>query len=124
MNEIVNISLQTIGLGGSGDGGGNGTGGKECVMYIPIVEQTEETVTIKPNVLNRWGEVALLTIDFAEADPKKVAEYMVEFVSGETPTTLSLPAEVKFPYDVEIEPNMRYQLSVENNIGLIAGVEL
>lgn len=91
---------------------------------VPIVEQSGTEVTIEPNVLNRWGEVASLTLNFKEVKPNNVAEYMIEFVSGETPTTLSLPSDVKFPYDVEIEPNMRYQLSVMDNMGLIVGVEL
>lgn len=91
---------------------------------IPIVEQSDAVAEIEPNVLNRWGEVASLTLNFKEGKPNCVGEYMVEFVSGSTATTLSLPSDVKFPYEVEIEPNMRYQLSVINNVGLITCVEL
>ena len=46
---------------------------------------------------------------------------MFEFVSGATKTTLSLPSTVKG--DLEVEANMRYQVSIVNNIGLIVGVE-
>lgn len=93
-----------------------------ALKAIPVIEQSGTEVTIEPNVLNRWGVVESLTIDFAPSDSDKVAEYMVEFISGETAATLSLPAEVQFPLDVEIEPNTRYQLSVVDNLGLIAGV--
>ena len=36
----------------------------------------------------------------------------------------SLPASVRFPDEPLIDANMRYQLSVVNNVGLMAGVEL
>lgn len=91
---------------------------------LPIVEQTEAAVTIEPEVLNRWGEVASLTLDFAPSKDGYAGEYCVEFVSGATPTSLSLPAAVTFPDEVSIEANTRYQLSVVNNLGLIAGVAL
>lgn len=93
---------------------------------MPIVEhaETETTATIAPDVLHRWGEVASLTLDFAAARDGCAGEYCVEFVSGETPTVLSLPASVRFPDEPLIDANMRYQLSVVNNVGLMAGVEL
>lgn len=89
---------------------------------MPIVEQTEATATIQPDVLNKWGEVATLTIDLAEGAAGYAHEYCIEFVSGETATTLSLPETVKFPDEPTIEANMRYQISIVNNIALIAGV--
>lgn len=91
---------------------------------MTIMERTETTATILPEVLNRWGEVVSLTIDFAPARDGTAAEYCIEFTSGATPTTLSLPASVKFPDEPTIEANMRYQISVVNDLGLIAGVEL
>lgn len=88
-----------------------------------IVEQTETTASINPGVLNRWGVVANLSIDFTPPILKcYAAEYCIEFVSGETPTTLSLPSDVQFPDEPVIEANMRYQISVMNNIGLMVGV--
>lgn len=89
---------------------------------MPVVEQTEATVTIQPDVLNKWGEMASLTVDFAEGAAGYAHEYCMEFVSGATATTLSLPTAVKFPDEPTIEANMRYQISVVNNIALIAGV--
>lgn len=93
-------------------------------LGMPVVEQTEAEVTIQPDVLNLWGEVAVLTVDFAEGAAGYAHEYCMDFVSGEVPTNLSLPAGVKFPDEPTIEANMRYQISVVNNVGLIAGVEL
>jgi hypothetical protein len=49
---------------------------------------------------------------------------MFEFVSGATPTTIiGLPSNLKWQDDLDIEANMRYQVSIVNNIGLIVGVE-
>lgn len=89
---------------------------------MPIVVQTEAAVTIQPDVLNKWGEVASLTINFAAGSEGYAHEYCMEFVSGSTATTLSLPEAVKFPDEPTIEANMRYQISIVNNIALIAGV--
>lgn len=105
--------------------GGNGAVSASQLMKsygMPVVEQTETAVTIQPDVLNKWGEVASLTIDFAAGSEGYAHEYCIEFVSGSTATTLSLPAAVKFPDEPTIEANMRYQISVVNGIALIAGV--
>ena len=48
---------------------------------------------------------------------------MFEFISGSTPTVLTLPTSVKFPDDYEIEANKKYQISIVDNIGLIVGVD-
>ena len=89
----------------------------------PIVKQTESSVAIAPNVLNKWGIIESLTITLATPqDSQRVNEYMIEFVSGTTPTTLTLPTSVKFPSAYSIEANKTYQISIINNIGLIVGV--
>lgn len=109
--------------GDKGDKGDMGDPGADgAYLGMPVVSHTESTVTIEPDVLNRWGEVAELNIDFALKDDGFAHEYCVEFVSGATATKLSLPASVKFPVDPDIRPYMRYQLSVVNDIALIAGV--
>lgn len=93
-----------------------------CRQGMEVVTQTSASAVIEPGVLNVWGEMAELSIDFAPGKEGHAGEYCAEFVSGETPTVLSLPADVKFPEEPTIEANMRYQLSVVNNIALIAGV--
>lgn len=86
-----------------------------------IVEQTETTVEIQPNVLNVWGTVATLTITLAEADPTKYNEYMIQFESGDSPTTLTLPNTVEWLTDAAIEANTTYQISIVNNLGIMEG---
>ena len=91
----------------------------EDAIEQPIVQQTETTVEIAPNVLNLWGEVAELDITLAEADATKVNEYMFQFTSGETATTLTLPAEIKWVSAPNIQANKTYQVSIINNLGVI-----
>lgn len=86
-----------------------------------IINQTETTVEIEPNVLNVWGEVTSLTITFAEVDATKYNEFMIQFVSGSAATTLTLPSSVEWLTDADIEPNTTYQISIVNNLGIMEG---
>lgn len=86
-----------------------------------IINQTETTVTINPNVLNVWGEVEELEISFAEVDATKYNEFMIQFESGSAATTLTLPATVSWLTDVKIEANTTYQISIVNNLGIMEG---
>ena len=93
---------------------------------IPVINHgTNDTsgFIIDPNKFHKWGEVSSLEIFAIEASPDDVyTEYMFEFVSGATATTLSLPAVIKFENEVVIEPNKTYQVSIVNYIGVIIGV--
>lgn len=86
-----------------------------------IINQTETEVTIQPNVLNVWGTVTSLTITFAEVDATKYNEFMIQFVSGATPTTLTLPNTVSWLTEASIEANTTYQISIVNNLGIMEG---
>ena len=93
---------------------------------IPIVNHgtSDTTLTLPPNEFHIWGEVASLEITLGTPEEGVYNEYMFEFVSGATATTITgLPSSLKWPDDLEIEANMRYQVSIVNNIGLIVGVE-
>lgn len=81
------------------------------------------TISIDPNKLYVWGTVSSLTITLATpTDNTIVNEYMFEFTSGSTATTLSLPSTIQWQEEPQIEANMRYQVSIVNNMGLIVGV--
>lgn len=81
---------------------------------IPIVNATETTLSIEPGKMYAFGEVASLDISLTEpTNPDVVNEYMFSFISGETATQLSVPADVKgVP---AIEPNSIYQCSIVDN---------
>lgn len=86
-----------------------------------IINQTETTVTINPNVLNVWGEVEELEISFAEVDATKYNEFMIQFECGNAATTLTLPSSIEWLTDVDIEPVTTYQISIVNNLGIMEG---
>lgn len=87
---------------------------------IEVVSQTATTATIQPNVLNVWGEVASLNLSFADGEEGKVNEYLVQFISGATATTLVLPDIIQWMAAPNVQANKTYQLSVVNNLGIIA----
>lgn len=85
-----------------------------------IVEHTATQASILPNVLNIWGEVVELNITLAPpVNSSIVNEYMVQFVSGETATTLMLPSDIKWLSIPVMLPNKIYQLSIVNNLAVI-----
>ena len=86
-----------------------------------VIEQTETTVEIQPNVLNVWGEVEELEISFAEADPTQYNEYMIQFYSGAIATTLTLPSSVQWLFEPSINSYTTYQISIVNNLGIMEG---
>jgi hypothetical protein len=66
-------------------------------------------VTIKPNVLNVWGEMLYINIDLEQAeDDTIVNEYMIQFRSGDIETSLTLPENIQWIYDPLIKSNAVY----------------
>jgi hypothetical protein len=85
-----------------------------------VVDQSATTATIQPNVLNVWGDVATLDITLATpSDTSIVNEYMVQFTSGATATTLILPDTIQWLSEPTIKPNATYQISIINNLAVI-----
>ena len=82
---------------------------------------SDTTFTLTPNVLHKWGVVSSLNLSLPAANTESVDFFMVEFVSGSTATTLTLPESVKFNTEVDIEPNKTYQLSIVNNLAVMGG---
>ena len=92
---------------------------------IPVVEHgtSDTTFTLTPNTYHIWGEVASLTLTLGNVTSGYLSEYMFEFTSGSTATTLSLPSSVKWPATPLVQANKKYQVSIVNNIGLMVGVD-
>lgn len=89
---------------------------------VQIVNQTDTTKEIQPNVLNVWGEMASLNITLATpTDNTIVNEYMIQFTSGATATVLTLPNTLKWYQVPTIDVNKTYQISIQNGIGLVVG---
>ena len=94
------------------------------VVVKPIHNGTDNTtITILPNVFYIWDTVEQLDITLGDEIADIYNEFSFQFASGETATTLILPANIKWVNDVpEIEPNMTYQCSIVNKIAIICGV--
>lgn len=89
-----------------------------------VVTGSSGTVTqqLSPNTLYKFGECSSLTITLGAETSGIVNEYMFEFVSGSTATTLSVPETVKWSGGSAptIEANKTYQVSIVNNLAVYA----
>lgn len=84
-----------------------------------VKQMTATTASIAPNILHVWGEVAELNITLADGEEGVVDEYMVQFTSGATATTLTLPESIVWMSAPNIQANKIYQISIINNLGVI-----
>lgn len=99
-------------------------GAKGKNYQVEIIESTETTVELQPNKFYKFGEVTELNLTLAEiTDNTQLNEFMFEFASGETATTLTLPDTIKWAETPDVEANKIYQCSIVNNVGLIVGVD-
>lgn len=92
--------------------------------YSEVIHSADDTIlSIEPNVFHLWGEMSALGLSFTEGMEGMVNEYVFQFTSGATPTSLTLPDGIQWVNgEPNIEANKTYQVSVVNNIGLIVSV--
>lgn len=113
---------------GSGDitieGGGGSSGGEYAGNY-PIVYHGKNDVgkdsnpyELSPNTFHIWDEVTSLHLKAGEEIPNIANEYLFQFVSGMTPTTLGWTGSEKWAFNnkIVIESGFKYQVSVLNGI--------
>lgn len=83
---------------------------------------SDTTFALTPNVFHIWGTVSSLSLTLATpTDATIVNEYMFQFDSGSTATTLSLPATIDWAEScgtLAVEVNKTYQISIVNNVGI------
>lgn len=90
---------------------------------ISVVQTSTSTIEINSNTFYKFGEVASLNITLASITDNTIYnEYMFEFVSGSTATTLTLPSSIKWLETPKIDANKIYQCSIVDNIGIVVGV--
>ena len=90
---------------------------------ISVVQTSTSTIEINPNTFYKFGEVSSLNIILAAiTDTSVLNEYMFEFTSGSTATTLTLPNTIKWLETPTIESNKIYQCSIVDNVGVLLGV--
>lgn len=84
------------------------------------IDMIDNVAIIYPNKYYKWGEILTLNITLGTPVKDTINEYMFEFKSGEIPTTLTVPQEIKWIGNTTIEANKTYQISIVNGIGVIA----
>ena len=88
------------------------------------MQSTDTTVTLQPNTLYVFPEMATLAVTLAAPTNTAVAnEYHFFFTSGVTATTMTLPEDVVTAGQV-IEANKKYEVSILENIAYIQGVSI
>ena len=93
-------------------------------VRIPPVQDPLET-SLNPNVFYDFGErISVYIPELIEGDHGKRNEYMFSFISGETPTVLTMPSSVRWMNELVVEPNKKYEISIVDNIGLWCAVDL
>jgi hypothetical protein len=117
---VSGTNIKTINgtsLLGSGNivisGGGGSSSGSGA--YSEVNHGTSDTTfTLTPNTFHIWDEVSALTLTLGSETAGVANEYLFQFTSGNTATTLSLPSDLKWANDAAptIAENMIYQVSI------------
>lgn len=91
---------------------------------IPVVNQTSTTVTIQPNTYNLWNSpVTSLNISLGLiTETSYVNEFLFEFTAATGFTGLTLPSTVYYSGNTAVKEGGSYQVSILNNVAIIAGV--
>ena len=102
---------------GSGDitisGGGGSSSGSGA--YSEVNHGTSDTTfALTPNTFHVWEEVSALTLTLGSETAGVANEFLFQFTSGTTATTLTLPDDIKWANDSAptIGENMIYQVSI------------
>ena len=95
-----------------------GKGNIEIHSSYKLVNHNAEdtTYTLTPNTLHVWGEVRSLSLSLGSGNNDIASEYVFQFTSGSTPTTLTLPSNIKWNKIPIINPNCVYQISILNGL--------
>lgn len=94
---------------------------KQNVMRIEHVSGTSQSLSIYPNIFYKFDDpLTSLNLTLSELDDSTIAqEYIVEFVSSSTPTTLTVPNTVNWIKNPEIKASKRYYITIVDNLGII-----
>lgn len=99
--------------GGSSSSSGSGA-------YSEVNHGTSDTTfTLTPNTFHIWEEVSALTLTLGGETSGFANEFIFQFTSGATATTLTLPDDIKWANELAIEPNMIYQVSILKGLGSV-----
>lgn len=94
-------------------------GGTAAAYSLVNHGTSNTTFTLQPNTFYVWGTVTTLTLTLGSEVLGVANEYVFQFTSGSTATTLSLPSSIKWQEDLTIEANKTYQVSILNGFATV-----
>lgn len=98
--------------------GGSSEGGSSA--YAEVDHGTSDTTfELTPNTFHVWEEVTSLNLTLGAETSGVANEYLFQFTSPATPTSLTLPDDIKFSEDLVIEANKIYQISILKGLGSV-----
>ena len=104
-----------------GPKGDPGPAGDPGIVPRQEMQNTDTEVTLEPNKLYVFPEMASLSVSLGTPSDTNVAnEYHFFFTSGSTATTLTLNDVLSDAYS--IEANTKYEVSILENVAYIKGV--
>lgn len=113
---ISGMNIKTInGESVLGSGDITISGGASSSAYPEVNHGTGDTTfTLTPNTFHVWDEVTSLTLNFGNETSGVANEYLFQFTSGPTATSLTLPNSIKWVNGSAptIAKNMIYQVSI------------
>lgn len=122
---VSGTNIKTINgqsLLGSGDitVQGGGSSGSGSSAYVEVNHGTSDrTFTLTPNTFHVWDEMTALNLTLGDETTGVANEYLLQFTSPASPTTLTLPNDIKFSEDLVIEANKIYQISILKGLGSV-----
>lgn len=119
INGTSILGSGNIEISGGGSSGGSGA-------YSEVNHGTSDTTfTLTPNTFHVWDEVTSLTLDFGSETAGVANEYLFQFNSGATATSLTLPDDIKWANDSAptIAENMIYQVSILKGLASVLSWE-
>lgn len=106
-------------------GGGSSSGGSGA--YAEVNHGTSDTTfVLTPNTFHVWGEVTELDLTLGEELSGIANEYLFQFTSGDTPSTVILPETIKWMTgdSISIESNKIYQISILRGLASVLAFDL
>ena len=114
--EVVNIADELENFLGSGGGGSVSADIKE-------IHSTDPVITLEANTQYIFGEMATLEITRGEEKPGVVNIFAFTFISGATPTRLTLEKSI-FTGDFEVLANTKYICQICDDVLLYKAAEV
>jgi hypothetical protein len=109
-SEIENLLDKVASWNTGGGGSSSGSG-----AYSEVNHGTSDTTfALTPNTFHVWEEVSALTLTLGSETAGVANEFLFQFTSGATATTLTLPDDIKWANDSAptIAENKIYQVSI------------